>query len=54
MPMQARPAPRTTVELLDATMRAIGISSPERLAGIDVPTFKEQGVDAEPRHAAER
>jgi putative tricarboxylic transport membrane protein len=28
-------------------LRAIGISSPERLAGIDVPTFKEQGVDAE-------
>lgn len=29
------------------TLRAIGISSPERLPGIDVPTFKEQGVDAE-------
>jgi putative tricarboxylic transport membrane protein len=28
-------------------LRAIGISSPERIAGIDVPTFKEQGVDAE-------
>ena len=28
-------------------LRAIGISSPERLPGIDVPTFKEQGVDAE-------
>lgn len=28
-------------------LRAIGISSPQRLAGIDVPTFKEQGVDAE-------
>jgi putative tricarboxylic transport membrane protein len=27
-------------------MRAIGISSPERLPGIDVPTFREQGVDA--------
>lgn len=28
-------------------LRAIGMSSPQRLAGIDVPTFKEQGVDAE-------
>ncbi|MDX6805549.1 Bug family tripartite tricarboxylate transporter substrate binding protein [Terrihabitans rhizophilus] len=28
-------------------LRAIGISSPQRLAGIDVPTFKEQGYDAE-------
>jgi putative tricarboxylic transport membrane protein len=28
-------------------LRAIGISSPDRLPGIDVPTFKEQGVDAE-------
>ena len=27
------------------TLRAIGISSEERVAGIDVPTFKEQGVD---------
>jgi putative tricarboxylic transport membrane protein len=28
-------------------LRALGISSPERLPGIDVPTFKEQGVDVE-------
>lgn len=28
-------------------LRALGISSPERLPGIDVPTFREQGVDAE-------
>jgi putative tricarboxylic transport membrane protein len=28
-------------------MRAIGISSDKRLAGIDVPTFKEQGLDVE-------
>ena len=28
-------------------LRALGISSPERLKGIDVPTFKEQGVDTE-------
>jgi putative tricarboxylic transport membrane protein len=26
-------------------LRAIGITSPQRLPGIDVPTFKEQGVD---------
>ncbi|GLY07067.1 MULTISPECIES: tripartite tricarboxylate transporter substrate-binding protein [Actinoplanes] len=30
------------------TIRAIGVSSPQRLPGIpDVPTFKEQGVDVE-------
>ena len=28
-------------------MRALGVSSGERLPGIDVPTFKEQGVDVE-------
>lgn len=28
-------------------LRAIGISAPQRVKGIDVPTFKEQGVDAE-------
>jgi putative tricarboxylic transport membrane protein len=28
-------------------LRALGISSPERLKGIDVPTFKEQGIDTE-------
>jgi len=27
------------------TLRAIGISSDERVAGLDVPTFKESGVD---------
>jgi putative tricarboxylic transport membrane protein len=27
-------------------LRALGISSPERLPGVDIPTFKEQGVDA--------
>jgi putative tricarboxylic transport membrane protein len=26
-------------------LRPLGISSPERLPGVDVPTFKEQGVD---------
>ncbi|MBL8907946.1 MAG: tripartite tricarboxylate transporter substrate binding protein [Rhizobiales bacterium] len=28
-------------------LRALGISAPERLAGIDIPTLKEQGVDVE-------
>jgi putative tricarboxylic transport membrane protein len=28
------------------TLRALAISSDERLEGVDVPTFKEQGVDA--------
>ena len=28
------------------TLRALAISSAERLEGVDVPTFKEQGVDA--------
>jgi putative tricarboxylic transport membrane protein len=28
-------------------LRAIGISAPERLPGIDIPTFREQGVDVE-------
>jgi len=27
-------------------LRAIGISSPERLPGVDIPTFREQGIDA--------
>src|SRR4029078_1769783 len=26
-------------------LRAIGVSSPNRLPGVDVPTFKEQGID---------
>jgi putative tricarboxylic transport membrane protein len=29
------------------TLRALAISSPERLPGVDIPTFKEQGVDVE-------
>ena len=28
-------------------LRALAISSPERLAGVDIPTFKEQGYDVE-------
>jgi putative tricarboxylic transport membrane protein len=32
---------------IDAGMlRALAVSSEERLPGVDVPTFKEQGVDA--------
>ena len=26
-------------------LRAIGVSSPNRLPGVNVPTFKEQGID---------
>lgn len=26
-------------------LRAIGISAPERIPGVDIPTFKEQGID---------
>jgi len=33
-------------QLKTGRLRAIGISSPERLPGADIPTFKEQGVDA--------
>ena len=29
------------------TLRALAISSPERLPGVDIPTLKEQGVDVE-------
>jgi putative tricarboxylic transport membrane protein len=32
-------------QLQSGKLRALGISSPERLAGVDIPTFKEQGVD---------
>lgn len=32
-------------QLQAGKLRALGISSPERLPGIDIPTFKEQGVD---------
>jgi putative tricarboxylic transport membrane protein len=26
-------------------LRALGLTSPQRLAGVDIPTFKEQGID---------
>jgi putative tricarboxylic transport membrane protein len=32
--------------VMSGKLRAIGISSPERLPGVDIPTFREQGVDA--------
>jgi putative tricarboxylic transport membrane protein len=32
-------------QIKSGKLRAIGITAPERRAGIDVPTFKEQGVD---------
>ena len=32
-------------QLKTGRLRAIGISSPERLPGVDIPTFKEQGLD---------
>ena len=34
-------------QLRAGKLRALGISSPERLPGVDIPTFKEQGVDVE-------
>jgi putative tricarboxylic transport membrane protein len=33
-------------QLKTGRLRAIGISSPERLPGVDIPTFMEQGIDA--------
>ena len=32
-------------QLQTGKLRALGISSPERLPGVNIPTFKEQGVD---------
>jgi putative tricarboxylic transport membrane protein len=32
-------------QIATGKLRALGISSPERLPGVDIPTFKEQGVD---------
>ncbi len=34
-------------QLQAGKLRALAISSPERLPGVDIPTFKEQGVDVE-------
>lgn len=34
-------------QLQSGKLRALAISSPERLPGVDIPTFKEQGVDVE-------
>jgi putative tricarboxylic transport membrane protein len=32
-------------QIKSGKLRAIGITSPERRPGLDIPTFKEQGVD---------
>jgi putative tricarboxylic transport membrane protein len=32
-------------QIKSGRLRAIGVTSPQRLPGIDVPTFKEQGID---------
>jgi putative tricarboxylic transport membrane protein len=32
-------------QIKSGRLRAIGVTSPQRLPGVDVPTFKEQGVD---------
>jgi putative tricarboxylic transport membrane protein len=32
-------------QIKSGRLRAIGVSSPERLPGVNVPTFKEQGID---------
>jgi putative tricarboxylic transport membrane protein len=32
-------------QIKSGRLRAIGVSSPQRLPGVDVPTFKEQGID---------
>ncbi len=32
-------------QIKSGKLRAIGVTSPERLPGTDVPTFKEQGID---------
>lgn len=32
-------------QIKSGKLRAIGITAPERKAGIDIPTFKEQGID---------
>lgn len=34
-------------QIKDGKLRAIGVAAPSRLPGIDVPTFKEQGVNVE-------
>ena len=45
--LQDRPTPPHpgTKQIQAGKLQAIGISSPERLPSVDIPTFKEQGVD---------
>jgi putative tricarboxylic transport membrane protein len=37
--------PEFAAQIKSGKLRALAVSSPERLAGLDVPTLKEQGVD---------
>ncbi|MDQ8729252.1 tripartite tricarboxylate transporter substrate-binding protein [Bradyrhizobium sp. LHD-71] len=37
--------PELASQIKSGKLRALAVSSPERLAGLDVPTLKEQGVD---------
>ena len=32
-------------QIKSGKLRALGVTSPQRLPGVDVPTFKEQGID---------
>jgi putative tricarboxylic transport membrane protein len=34
-------------QIKEGKLRALAIFSPERIKGVDIPTFKEQGVDVE-------
>ncbi|MCD8513498.1 MAG: tripartite tricarboxylate transporter substrate binding protein [Nitrincola sp.] len=38
-------AGEATAQLQGGELRALGVSSPERIPGMDVPTYKEQGLD---------
>ena len=38
-------AGEASAQLDGGDLRALGVSSPERIPGLDVPTFKEQGLD---------
>ncbi|WP_327123965.1 Bug family tripartite tricarboxylate transporter substrate binding protein [Nitrincola sp. A-D6] len=38
-------AGEASAQLGSGELRALGVSSPERIPGLDVPTYKEQGLD---------